>query len=62
VVAITLDKTAPKNTLYCASVFGKAFSLLLAGAKLEDIGDPTVSIRVKNHLRPMLEMIGLRVK
>lgn len=53
-VALALDKTQHKNTLYCASVFAKAFSELNAGKKIEDIGDMGVSIHVKNPLRPML--------
>jgi S-adenosylmethionine hydrolase len=54
IVAVPLSKSEQKNTLYCASVFAKAFDQILAGAALADIGDNTVSIEVKNHLRPML--------
>ncbi|MES2429316.1 MAG: SAM-dependent chlorinase/fluorinase [Bacteroidota bacterium] len=54
VVAISLDKNQQKNTLYCTSVFGKAFSEIAAGKSLEEVGDSSVSIRVKNPLRPML--------
>jgi S-adenosylmethionine hydrolase len=54
VVSIALDKTAPKNTLYCTGVFAKAFDELSKGKKLTDIGDETVSIHVKNPLRPLL--------
>ncbi len=53
-VALALDKNQQKNTIYCASVFAKAFNDLLAGKKLEEIGDTDVSIHVKNPLRPML--------
>jgi S-adenosyl-L-methionine hydrolase (adenosine-forming) len=53
-VALVLDKTQQKNTLYCAAVFAKAFNELYKGKKLEDIGDSGVSIHVKNPLRPML--------
>ena len=53
-VALVLDKTQQKNTLYCAAVFAKAFNELYNGKKLEDIGDAGVSIHVKNPLRPML--------
>ncbi len=54
VVALILDKTAQKNTLYCTAVFGKAFSDIGAGKTLEEIGDASVSIQVKNALLPML--------
>ena len=53
VVSLNLGKTNQKNTLYCISVFAKAFNELLKGKKLEQIGDATVSIQVKNHLRPL---------
>ncbi len=54
VVALALDKNNQKNTLYCTSVFAKAFNDALAGKPLDQIGDPSVSIRVKNPLRPQL--------
>lgn len=54
VVALPLSKTAQKNTLYCASVFANAFEQILSGKKLEEIGDDSISIEVKNHLRPLL--------
>jgi S-adenosyl-L-methionine hydrolase (adenosine-forming) len=54
VVSLPLGKTNQKNTLFCISVFAKAFNELLAGKELETIGDPSVSIQVKNHLRPLL--------
>jgi len=53
-VALALDKNLQKNTLYCASVFARAFNELLDGKKIEEIGDAGVSIHVKNPLRPML--------
>ncbi len=53
-VALALDKTQQKNTIYCTSVFAKAFNELHGGKKIEDIGDAGVSIQVKNPLRPML--------
>ena len=55
VVAIKLDKTEQKNTLYCTAVFAKAFSELHNGKTLEEVGDATVSIRVKNPLRALLD-------
>jgi S-adenosyl-L-methionine hydrolase (adenosine-forming) len=54
VVALPLSKTAQKNTLYCASVFANAFQQILSGKKIEEIGDDSISIEVKNHLRPLL--------
>ena len=53
-VALILDKNQQKNTLYCASVFAKAFTALHNGIPLEEIGDTGVSIHVKNPLRPLL--------
>jgi hypothetical protein len=54
VVALALDKSQQKNTLYCANIFVNAFNLLLSGKNIEEIGDPAVSIQVKNPLKPML--------
>ena len=54
VVALALEKTHQKNTLYCTTIFAKAFNQLLAGKTLEEIGDASVSIQVKNPLKPML--------
>ena len=54
VVSLALDKNHQKNTLYCTTVFGKAFNELMNGKTLDQVGDPSVSIRVKNSLRPLL--------
>lgn len=54
VVALTLDKTTQKNTLYCTTVFAKAFTEVQKGKVLEEVGDASVSIHIKNALRPML--------
>jgi S-adenosyl-L-methionine hydrolase (adenosine-forming) len=54
VVALILDKAQPKNTIYCTQVFAKAFNEISNGKKLDEIGDASVSIQVKNPLRPML--------
>ena len=54
IVALPLKKSEQKNTLYCASVFAKAYQDILDGKTLEEIGDPNVSIEVKNPLRPLL--------
>lgn len=53
-VALYLKPSAPKNTLYCAHVFAKAFQDILNGKPIEEIGDDKVSIEVKNPLRPLL--------
>jgi S-adenosylmethionine hydrolase len=54
VVALSLEKSEQRNTLYCTEVFALAISQLINGKKLEEVGDPGVSITVKNPLRPML--------
>lgn len=54
VVALPLDMHAVKNTLYLTSVFGEAIRALEAGRAIEEIGDASVSIEVKNPLRPLL--------
>ena len=54
IVALSLNKSAQKNTLYCASVFAKAFDQILNGEAFETIGDPNISIEVKNPLRALL--------
>jgi S-adenosylmethionine hydrolase len=54
IVAIPLDRTQNRNTLYCAKVMAEAFTDLLSGKTLQKIGDPTVSIQVKNPLKPLL--------
>ena len=53
IVALQLSKTEQKNTIYCASIFAKAMNEIASGKMLDEIGDSTVSINVKNHLRPM---------
>jgi S-adenosyl-L-methionine hydrolase (adenosine-forming) len=53
VVALALDKAQPKNILYYTSVFAKAFEKLIQGKKIEEVGD-TVSIKIKNALKPLL--------
>ncbi len=54
IVALKLEKGVQKNTMYCASIFAKAFNELASGKKLQQIGDTSISIQVKNPLRPML--------
>jgi S-adenosylmethionine hydrolase len=54
IVALMLEQSQQRNTLYCVNVFAKAFNRILAGEALETIGSTNVSIKVKNPLRPML--------
>ena len=54
ITALLLEKTVPKNILYCTGVFAKAFSSLAAGKPFAEIGYPDISIKVKNPLRPLL--------
>jgi S-adenosylmethionine hydrolase len=54
VVALPLDKREQKNTIYCTTVFAKAFQAIHNGSGIEETGDADVSIQVKNPLRPML--------
>lgn len=54
VVSLALDKTQQKNTIYCTTVFARAFSELQNGKTIEETGDAGISIHVKNPLRPML--------
>lgn len=54
VISLPLVSSEPKNTLYCARIFAKAFQSILDGRILEEIGDTGVSIEVKNPLRPLL--------
>jgi S-adenosylmethionine hydrolase len=54
IVAIPLDRTQNRNTLYCAKVMAEAFTDLLSGKTLQKLGDPSVSIQVKNPLKPLL--------
>jgi S-adenosylmethionine hydrolase len=54
IVALSLSKSAQKNTLYCATVLANAFHEICNGKTIDEIGDPSVSIEVKNPLRPLL--------
>jgi S-adenosylmethionine hydrolase len=54
VVALALDKNEQKNTIYCTSIFARAFHAIHTGKKIEETGDAGISIHVKNPLRPML--------
>lgn len=54
IVALPLQSSERKNTLYCASVFAKAYQQALNGIAMDEIGNGSVSIEVKNPLRPLL--------
>ena len=54
VVALDLGKTTQKNTLFCISVFVKAFNTIASGKKIEQTGNASVAIQVKNPLKPLL--------
>lgn len=54
VISLATHATAQKNTLHCSQVFAEAFRDIAAGKKIEQLGNPDVSIKVKNPLRPML--------
>lgn len=55
VIGIPLDKTAIKNTLYCAGIMGRTIHQLAQGESIKNIGIPDVTYREKNHLRPLLD-------
>ncbi|MEO6582983.1 MAG: SAM-dependent chlorinase/fluorinase [Ferruginibacter sp.] len=54
VVALPLEKSQQKNTLYCISIFAAAIDKIAAGMAIEEVGDASISIHVKNPLRPLL--------
>lgn len=54
VIGLPIDKTKLKNTLYCVEIFGKAIEATIQGKRLQDIGEPDITILEKNHLRPFL--------
>jgi len=53
IVALPWDKSKQKNTLNCVKVFAKAYQNILDGKKMEECGDPGISIEVKNPLRAL---------
>ncbi len=53
VVALQMDKSSARNTLACTEVFGRAIQQISAGKKLQETGDASVSIQVRNPLRPI---------
>ena len=51
VVALDLEKSQTKNTLYCTTVFAKAFNDIANGKTLDQIGDPSVSIQMLKKVK-----------
>jgi S-adenosylmethionine hydrolase len=54
VMGIPLDRSAIRNTIYCATMMAQAANQLIQGASLTSIGIPDVPYIEKNHLRPLL--------
>jgi S-adenosylmethionine hydrolase len=54
VVSLNMQGIQQKNALNFVTVFADAFNRILNGEKLESVGDASVSIKVKNPLRPLL--------
>lgn len=54
VVALPLPRGEMRNTLLFTQVFGRAIQELQKGKRPQELGDPGVSIHVKNPLRPQL--------
>jgi S-adenosyl-L-methionine hydrolase (adenosine-forming) len=55
IMGIPLEKTATKNTTYCAGVMGKVVDQLAKGETITNIGTPDINYVEKNHLRPLLD-------
>lgn len=55
IMGIPLEKTAIKNTTYCAGMMGKVVDQLAKGESIRDIGTPDINYTEKNHLRPLLD-------
>lgn len=53
VVALPMDKSIARNTLACAEVFGRAIKEIAEGKPLKELGDASVSIQVRNPVRPI---------
>lgn len=53
VTALAFEKNKQKNSIYCTSIFANAINAISKGKKIDEVGDATVSIQVKNPLRPL---------
>jgi hypothetical protein len=54
VVALPLEKSAHKDTLYCISIFTEALSKAIGKSNLLETGYAETEIKVKNPLKPLL--------
>ena len=54
VIGIPLDKSADRNTIYCARIMGRVIKQLSEGISLEKIGIADAEYLQKNPLRPTL--------
>lgn len=54
VAALSLDKSVVRNTIACTEVFGRAIKQISAGVPLNQVGDTSVSINVRNPLRSII--------
>ncbi|HQW84595.1 MAG TPA: SAM-dependent chlorinase/fluorinase [Ferruginibacter sp.] len=54
VTALPLEKDKQKNTVYCTAVFAAAINAICSGKRIDEVGDASVSIQVKNPIRPLL--------
>lgn len=52
VIAIPLEKSAIKNTLYCIDMAARAITQLMNGEPVQNIGVPDANFLEKNPLRP----------
>ncbi len=55
VIALPLEKTANKNTIYCSTVMARAVDKIMQGESIRNIGMPDPVFIEKNHLRPLLD-------
>ena len=54
VIALPLEKTVIKNTVYCTQVMAEAINQIANGQSIKDIGVEGISFIEKNPLRPLL--------
>ncbi len=53
-VCLELDKSTQKSTLFLTNVFAKAMHELNNGKTIEEVGNSTIEIKVKHHLKPKI--------
>lgn len=54
IIALPLDKSATRNTIFCTQVMGRAVQQLINGESLSRIGIPDTNYSEKNPLKPLL--------